>query len=52
MQQDRSFRPEDVRTLPRFKQSQDSLKDQLARAYDVMNQLGLYDAASFVSRSF
>lgn len=52
VQVDRSFRPEDVRTLPRFRQSQDALNDQLARLYDVANQLGLYDAASFLSRRF
>lgn len=52
MQVDRTFRPEDVKTLPRFRQSQDALNDQLARLYDVANQLGLYDAASFLSRRF
>jgi len=52
MQIERAFKAEDVKDLPRFKQSQGALNDQLARLYDVANQLGLYDAASFISRSF
>lgn len=49
MEIDRAFdRMEDVRKLPRFRQTQKPLLDQLTDLMDVANQLGLYDAADFV----
>lgn len=48
---DRAFGEGDVRTLPRFNQSQQSLDEQLRVLYDAANRLGLYDAASHIRGS-
>ncbi len=48
---DRAFdRNEDVKNLPRFRQTQRATFDQLIDLMDVANRLGLYDAADFVRR--
>lgn len=49
MQINRAFdRGEDVKALPRFRQTQKALNEQLIDLMDVANQLGLYDAADFL----
>jgi hypothetical protein len=39
---------DDIKSLPRFQQTQKSLSDQLTDLIDVANRLGLHDAADFI----
>lgn len=48
-QQDRAFNIfEDMKSIPKFRQTQRALDEQLADLRAIANRLGLYDAADYI----
>ncbi len=48
MHVERPFQNDDVKSLPRFNQTQRALQDQLTDLMDVANRIGMYDAADYL----